>query len=121
MAHDQSGRALAIEFQEARKELTATTRILAEDLNVAKRARIWYKKHWLSCVAGAITVGLLVAWAGGRRRKPEKTGGLFQRKEASTTGKAAMGIALLSFVADLAKPALTAYIRKSFFTPDSGR
>lgn len=121
MADDESGRALAVELQEARRELTGSTRRLAEDLNFAKKTRIWYKKHWMSCVAGAITIGLVVAWVGGRRRKPEKPAGFFKRKEASPTGKAALGVALLGFATDLAKPALTAYLKKRFFAPDPQR
>ncbi|MEO8351828.1 MAG: hypothetical protein ABI680_08850 [Chthoniobacteraceae bacterium] len=111
MAERSGKKALVAELTQSRAQIAGCLAGLRSDLAVGKKVRATVNRNRLAWFSGAAIFGLLLSKIPARRSKLQvKTSPLITKKQESA-GKAALLIAGLKFVLDLAKPSLMKWAR----------
>jgi hypothetical protein len=125
MAHPARRETLIATLASARGELTGYGQALRRDLDVSARVRHAVRAQPAGWFGGAALLGLLLSKLPPLQRKVEVKPALFRRSPAKEAGKAAFALTLVKFALDLARPALTAWVKSkmipSFSSPGAPR
>ncbi len=119
MAYPARKEVLIADLATARTELAGYGQALARDLDVGARVKRGVRTHPAGWFGGAALLGLLLSKLPPLRRKVVVTPSLFRREPARGAGKAALIVTLAKLALDLAKPALTAWIKRRLFSGET--
>ncbi len=116
MAHPARKEILIADLATARTELVGIGQALAHDLDVGARMKRGMRSHPAGWFGGAALLGLFLSKLPPLRHKVVVKPSLFRREPAKEAGKAALIVTLAKFAIDLAKPAITAWIKRRLFS-----
>jgi hypothetical protein len=114
MAQDHDKAELIAELARTRSRMSDNVLALRRDLDFPARAKKAFKSSPWAWVGGAVLAGAIIArvWPRGPKEKV-----VIARKSAEPAlekaGKAGLALGVLKIVLDFARPAVTAWVRKS--------
>lgn len=113
MALSPDKQSLVAELDSARAQCTAYTSALRHDLHFGTRLKANVSANPVAWFAGAAITGLLISRISLAPRKVVVKGPAVRNAQTENAGKAAVGLTVLKFGLDFAKPALLAWLKKT--------
>lgn len=114
MADSLHQKELVAELAASRSQISGYVSALRHDLDVGSRIRRGVSHNPAAWFGGAAVIGLLLSRVVAGRRKVVVKGPSFHRKEAQSSGRAALFLSALQIGMDFAKPALVSWVKSRF-------